>query len=213
MAGAPNEWAETEPVARDPGTGDDPSLVRRGASRVWSSMVAHPILAILLAISVAGAGAIMVTYTTDSSVTTATTEPPVQYNTGGDTGSTTDYVSSFSISTNKTYLTATVNGVPEANLTIDSFFKLQNVDDASQSVTLSTAQIANANVNDYSIIVVDGSDNQVGHLDLQAASPSTTFSIPASTTYDAKLHLELASGTADKDLGGGLSSSISLSVS
>lgn len=175
-------------------------------------MVAHPFLAILLAISVAGAGAIMVTYTTDSSVTTATTEPPVQYNTGGDTGSTTDYVSSFSISTNQTYLTATVNGVPEANLTIDSFFKLQNVDDASQSVTLSTAQISDTDVTDYSILILDGSTVK-GHLDLKAASPSTTFSIPASTTYDAKLHLKLASGTADKDLGGGLSSSISLSVS
>lgn len=213
MAGASDEMTGMAPPDDLSDPGDDDPFWRRGASRLWSTMVAHPFLAILLAISIAGAGAIVVTYTTDSTVTTATTEPPVQYNTGGDTGSTTDYVSAFSISTNKTSLTATVNGVPEANLTIDSFFKLQNVDDESQSVTLSTAQIANANVDDYSIVVLDGSDNLVGHLDLQAASPTTTFSIPASTTYDAKLYLELASGTSDSDLGGGLSSSISLSVS
>lgn len=190
----------------------DPSWPLRAMRKLWASAVAHPVLAIVVAISTLGAGAIVVTYTTDSTVTTETTPPPVQFATGGDTGSTGDYVTAFSLSTNKTYLTSTVKGVPEANLTIDSYFKLTNVDDTSKSVTLSTAQVSDADVTDYSIIILDGSTVK-GHLDLKAASPTTTFSLPSSTTYDAKLHLELASGTTDADLSGGLSNSISLSVS
>lgn len=198
--------------ASDQDGGDKPAFPVRAVRSLRASTAAHPVLAALLAISTVGAAAIVVTYTTDSTVQTQTTDPPVQLATGGDTGSTSDYVTAFSLSTNNTYLTSTVKGVPEANLTIDSYFKIENVDDTSRSVTLSTAQVTDTDVTDYSILVLDGSTVK-GHLDLEAASPSTTFTLPASTTYDAKLHLELASGTTDADLGGGLSTTISLSVS
>lgn len=199
------------PASPPDGT-DEPSWWFAAIRKVWATTAAHPVLATLLVISTVGGASIVVTYVNDSTVQTQTTEPSVQFRAGDDTGSTSDHVPAFSLSSNQTYLTSTVKGVPEANLTVDSFFKLENVDDTSRSVTLSTAPVTDSDVNDYSILILDGSTVE-GHLDLQAASPSATFTLPASTTYDAKLHLELASGTTDADLGGGLSNSVSLSVS
>jgi len=182
-------------------------------SRVWRGIVAHPI-ALLVLVAALGTAGIVVTYTTDTSVTTQTTDPPVQHKAGGDAGPNNkgDYVTSYSISTNNTNIDTTVKRVPEGNLTIDSFFRIENKDDQSQKVTLDTSQISNANLNDYSILIEDSSNNVQGHLDLQAGSPSTTFTMANSDTYDGKLYLELASGTTDSDLSGGLSSSITLTV-
>jgi len=181
-------------------------------SRVWNLLVSKPLL-VLVALATLTGAAITVTYLTDTTVTTETADPPVQFRDGGDTSSTGDYVTSFSRSTNDTYLTATVKGVPEANLTVDSFFKLENVDDAEKSVTLSTSQVTNGNVDDYSIVVLDDTSNTVDVLELTESSPSASTSIPASTTYEGKLHLELASGTTDSDLNDGLDVKISLDVS
>lgn len=187
-------------------------------ARVWLWTKGHPLLiAFILAATVASA-AVTISYTTPSTLTAQTVSPPVQYLAGTDAGpaALSDYVTAYSISTNKTFFTSTIKGVPEATLTVDSFFRLDNVDDASRSVTLTTAQVANANVDAYTLAVYDSTDTLQGTMDLTAASPSASFTIPAnggSEPFYATLTLTLASGTTDADLGGGIASTISLSVS
>lgn len=184
--------------------------------RIW--IIAHPLAVLLLVATVAG-GAITLVYGTDSTVTTQSTDPPVQYLAGDDAGPSTlsDYVTAYSFSTNKTSFTATVKGVPEATLTVGSFFKLDNLDDASKSVTLSTAQVSNTKITAYAIKVFNAGGTLQATLDLKASSPSAAFTIPAhgnaGEPFYATLELTLASGTTDADLGGGLSNDISLSVS
>lgn len=163
--------------------------------RVWRWSAAHPVLAALLVVAGVAAAAITVTYTTASTLTTSVTPPPIQFVAGDDTGSLTDYVTAYTISTNKTYLTTTVKGVPEATLSVGSFFKLQNVDDASHTVTLSTSNVTNSLATAYTLQIYDNSDGLVDTLNLRAASGTVTASatIPASTTYYTKLTLTLAS--------------------
>lgn len=162
----------------------------------WS--VAHPVLAALIVVSGVAAAAITVTYTTTSTVSTTTTPPPIQFLAGDDAGpaALTDYVTAYSISSNKTYITSTVKGVPEATLLVGSFFKLQNVDDASHAITLSSANVTNSLVTAYTIGIYDTTPTLVDTLDLRAASGTVTASatIPAGQTYSARLTLTLASG-------------------
>ncbi|HUR68810.1 MAG TPA: hypothetical protein VM370_06145 [Candidatus Thermoplasmatota archaeon] len=176
--------------------------------RRWS--VAHPALAILLAVSGVAAAAITVTYTTNSTLSTSVTPPPIQFLVGDDTGSLTDYVTAIAISTNKTYLTSTVKGVPEATLTVGSFFKLQNIDDASHAITLSSSNVTNSLVSAYTIKVYDASDVLVDTLDLRAGSGTVTANatIPAGATYHTKLTLTLASGAGANNVA--LSNAISM---
>jgi hypothetical protein len=176
--------------------------------RRWA--ITHPLLLVLLMIAGVAAAAITVTYTTSSTLTTSVTPPPIQFLVGDDTGSLTDYVTAISISTNKTYLTSTVKGVPESTLTIGSYFKLQNVDDASHAVTLSSANVTNSLVTAYTIQIYDNSNVLVDTLDLRAAAATVTASatIPAATTYYTKLTLTLASTSGANNVA--LSNSVSL---
>ncbi len=188
--------------------------------RVGLWIKAHPFMAVgLLVIAGLATAATVISYTTDSTVTTQTTPPPIQYVAGDDAGpaALSDYVSAYTISTNKTYFTSTIKGVPEATLTVDSYVKIDNVDDASHTVTLTTAQVSNGNVDAYSLAIYNANDVLQDTLDLTAATPSASFTIPAdgdaAEPFYAKLTLTLASGTTDASLGGGLSNSIDLAVS
>ena len=185
-------------------------LPRRQGSRL--RLLATRPLILLLVVAGVAAAAITVTYTTSSTITTSVTPPPVQFLAGDDAGPSalTDYVSAYSISTNKTYFTATVKGVPEATLTVDSFFKLENVDDAPRAVTLSTAQVSNAFVSAYTIQLYNPSNALQGTLTLTAASPSVTVTIPAGTVYYAKLTLTLATGAGLNNVA--LSNTLAISV-
>jgi hypothetical protein len=178
-----------------------------------TSIATNPIT-IIVAVAAVGTAAIVVTYSTDSDVTTKTIDPPVQYKAGDDAGpsNTGDYVTSYSISTSNTYITSTVKGVPEGDLTIDSFFKLENVESSSETVELSSSQVSNANVNDDTLEIQDSGDSKQATLDLTKSSPSASFTIGGSTTYHAALYLELASGTTPSDLNDGLSSKVTLKL-
>lgn len=161
----------------------------------WAS--AKPLAAVaLVALTGLAAAAITVTYTNSSTVTTSVAPAPIQFAAGDDAGPAvlTDYVSAYAISTNKTYISATVKGVPESTMTIGSFFKLQNVDDDAHPVTLSTTQVSNAYVGAYTIGIYTTGGSLVDTLMLTAASPSVTFNLPAGTTYVGRLTLQLASG-------------------
>jgi hypothetical protein len=185
-----------------------PSGFGRKALR-WT--VAHPLLAAILVVAGVAAAAITVTYTTSSTLTTSVAPPPIQLLAGDDTGVLGDYVSALTISTNKTYLTATVKGVPEATLTVGSFFKIQNVDDADHTVTLSSSNVTNSLASAYTIEIRDDSDVLVDTLDLREASATVTAqaTIPAGTTYSTRLVLTLGSGAGADNVD--LSNAIALS--
>lgn len=156
--------------------------------------VTHPTLAAVLVISSVAAAAITVTYTTNSTLATTVTPAPIQLLAGDDTGVLSDYVTALTISANKTYLTTSVKGVPEATLTVGSFFKIQNVDDIAHPITLSTSNVTNSLVSAYTIEIRDGSNDLVDTLNLRAASGTVSASatIPAGATYTTKLTLTLA---------------------
>lgn len=191
------------------GTPGSPQPDQGPITRTWNVLIGHPLIIALLITGIATA-AITVTYLNDSTMTADQIQAPVQFQTGDDTGSTGDYVSAFSLSSDATYFTATVNGVPEANLTVGSFVKLANTDDSGHTVTISTSQVTHADVDTYNLVLLDDGGSAVDTLDLTAASPSASTTIPASTTYEARLHLELASGASLPD--GGIDSAITLSV-
>lgn len=175
-------------------TREKPSLLPRLARRVKSGIVMHPILAIVIVAGFAAA-AIGVTYTTPIAVTAGVVPPPVQFAPGADTRSVTDHVTAFAVSPEKTYFTSTVKGVPEATLEVGSYVKILNTDDASHGVTITTdAVTGNAFVSAFTIRFYDASSTLAGTLDLDAASPSVTLTIPAGETWTGKLTLTLASG-------------------
>ena len=180
-----------------PRSADTPKPRTTGGTgaRIARWAIANPLTAALVVAGVAAA-AITVTYTTSSTLSTSVTPPPIQLLAGDDTGSLTDYVTALTISTNKTYLTTTVKGVPEATLVVGSFFKIQNVDDAAHTVTLSTANVTNSLVTGYTLELYDNNNVLTDTIDLRAASAtvSASESIPAGTTYYTKLSLTLASG-------------------
>lgn len=175
------------PKPRTPGGSTGARLAR------WA--VANPLTAALVVAGVAAA-AITVTYTTTSTLTTSVTPPPIQFLVGDDTGSLSDYVTQMTISSNKTYLQTTLKGVPEATVTVDSFFKIRNVDDASHAITLSTANVTNSLVTAYTIQIYDATPTLVDTINLRAATATVGASatIPAATTYSGKVTITLASG-------------------
>lgn len=178
---------------------------------LWRRTLAHPVLAALVVAGIAAA-AITVTYSNTSTVTTSVTPPPVQFLAGDDSGPSalSDYVTAYAISANKTSFSATVKGVPEAQLIVGSFFKLENVDDAAHTVTLSTTQVSNAFVSTYTIAIYDGADDLQDTLTMTAASPSATFTIPAGDTFYATLTLTLATGAGLDNVA--LSNALTLTV-
>lgn len=157
------------------------------------------VVGVLLATGGLAAAAVTITYANPSTLTTSVTPPPIQL-AAGDDSALGDYVTAYAISANRTYLTTTVKGVPEASLAVGSFFKLQNVDDASHGVTLSTANVTNSLVTAYTLEIYDGSSALQTTLNLRAATanPSATFTIPAGQTWSVKLTLTLAT-TAGAD--------------
>lgn len=179
--------------------------------RIMRVAAAHPVIALITVAGLAAA-AVTVSYSTSSTVTTSVTPPTIQFLSGDDAGPSalTDYVSAFTISNNKTYMTATINGVPEATLGIDSLFKLQNIDDASHLIWLNTTQVSNAFVTAYTIQLYDASNVLKGTLTLTAASPSVSTTIPAGETFYGKLTLTLATGAGAHNVA--LSNTLSLAT-
>lgn len=181
--------------------------------RLFRWAAAKPLLATALLVSAGvAAAAITVSYTTSSTITTSVTAAPVQFVAGDDAGPSTltTFVTAYVISSNKTYVTATVKGVPEATMTIDSFVKLSNVDSASRTVTLTTTQVSNAYVGAYTLKVYNPSSVLQDTLTLTAASPSASFTIPAGQTFTGKLTLTLLTGAGADNVA--LTPSISMTV-
>lgn len=150
-----------------------------------------PAAAVLVLLGTAAA-AITLTYTTSSAQSLGVKAAPVQFSVGAD-GGVSDYVPALAFTTNRTAFTASVVGVPEANVTIGDLVHIANIDTRAHSVTLSTAQIANANINTYKIDWYNGAA-YVGTLNFTAASPSVSFSLAAGAIYTAQTTIILAGG-------------------
>lgn len=167
----------------------------------------------VLAVAGLATAAVTLSYTNTSTVTTSVAPAPVQFLAGSDAGpaALSDYVTAYSISTNKTFITATVKGIPEGTLAVGSFFQLRNVDDTARSVTLSTAQVTNAYVTAYTLQVYTANNTLASTLSMTSTSPSATFTLPAGATYTARLTLTLASGAGADNVA--LTNAVALAVS
>lgn len=175
---------------------------------------AKPLVAAVGLVAVAGVAAAAITYlySTNSTLSTSVVAAPVQFQAGDDAGPSalSTAVTAYSISTNKTYFTATVKGIPEGSLVIDSFAKLANVDSASRAVSISTTQVSNAFVTAYTVEILNATNVSKGTLTLTDASPSVTVTIPATETYHAKLTLTLATGAGANNVA--LSNGLTISL-
>lgn len=155
--------------------------------------IALPQVIAALALVGTATAAVTLAYANSSPLALGVKAAPVVYSAGAD-GGVSDYVPSFAISTNATYFTSTIRGVPEATVTIDELLRVSNVDTRAHAVTISTSQVTNAFVTAYKLEFYDGA-TLVGTLDLKAASPSVTFpTLAAGKTLTAKATLALASG-------------------
>lgn len=179
-------------------------------STVSKGLVAFQVAGILVLAGTAAA-AVSLTYASSSSQTLGVKAAPVQYVAGAD-AAIGDYVTAFSLSTNKTYYTAAIRGVPEASVTLSDLVDISNVDARSHNVTLSAPQNANANVQTYKIDWYDGA-TLVGTLDFKAASPSVTFSsMAAGKTYVGKLTVALGSGAGANNVNDALAVAMAVSA-
>jgi hypothetical protein len=156
------------------------------------SLLAFQVVGVLVLAGTAAA-AVSLTYASTSSQSLGVKAAPVQY-VGGADSALGDYVTAFTISTNRTFYTAVVKGVPEAIVTIGDLVDVSNVDARAHNVTLSAPQNTNANVLAYKTDFYDGA-TLVGTIDFKAASPSTTFtSMAAGKTFTGKVTIQLAGG-------------------
>lgn len=170
------------------GIRDDPVL-----SPVRVTRVAFPqMLGILLVVGVAAA-AITLIYSTTSNQSLRAKSVPVIYQAGADSGAS-DYVTGLTISTNQTFFTSTVKGVPEATVVIADLVDVSNADARVHTVTLSAPQNTNTMVTAYKIDWFDGATN-VGTLDFKAGSPNVTFTnMAAAKVFVGKVTITLAAG-------------------
>lgn len=104
------------------------------------------------------------------------------------------YVPAYELATNLSSISATVHGVAESSLVIDSFFKLHNSDARSHAVTLTATPAANSYVQGYAIAIYEASGAPQATLDLATAAPTASFVVPPGATFSARLTLTLASG-------------------
>ena len=151
-------------------------------------------VALALLTLVASAKAAIVLTTTGSLHTTAV-EPAVRFELGP-AGSSARYFSPFSLSANATIASGIVLGRAGADLYAKDALRIANARAAPQSVTLSAAQLSNAQLDVFRWHLYDGA-TLLATLDMEAADPSIAFTLPASTTYRLDLRLDLADGAGN----------------
>lgn len=150
-------------------------------------------MALSLALATGAQGAIVVESV--SHVSTSAMAPPVKLELGA-SGSSARYFSSFALSANATVASGTMLGRAGADLYAKDVLRVVNTHAADQSVTLSSAQLSNAQLDVFVAYVYDGAA-LVASMDLEAASPSMSFTLPASSTYRLDLRLDLADGAGN----------------
>lgn len=152
---------------------------------------AHPLAALLVTAGLAGA-AVAVTYTSASTLTTGVTAAPVELEAGAGLANT-RYFDAGALTANKTTLGGTLKARAGADLVVKDVVRVANRAGSAQSVTLAADPVSNARVEVLGLTVRNGG-SVVGTLDYRAASPSVSFTLPASTTYVLDLRVDLADG-------------------
>lgn len=155
-------------------------------------MIARAAVAALVVLLLSGGAEAAITLAATSGIATSVVAPPVRLELG-DAGSATRYFSPLALSSNATILSGTMVGRAGADVYAKDVVRMVNARASDQGVTLSAAQLSNARLDVFQWLVYDGAA-LVATLDMETASPSVTFTLPASTTYRLDARLDLADG-------------------
>lgn len=130
-----------------------------------------------------------------STLTTGVVAPPVKFELGA-SGSSARYFSPFTLSSNATILSGTMLGRAGADLYAKDAIRVVNSRASAQTVVLSSTQLTNAQLDVFELKLYNGA-TLVATMDMEGASPSLSFSLPASTTYRIDMRLDLADGAGN----------------
>lgn len=156
------------------------------------------LLAVALALTLAGAAAAEVVLRQGASVlSVGATEPPVAFAAGAQSAEG-RHVKSFALTVNKTGFVASLRGVPQAIVAVPELARLENGGASAQTVTVSAERTSSAAVLAYRLEFLDGT-SLVGTLDLRASSPSTTFTLAGGAALKVRAVLQLAEGAGNHD--------------
>lgn len=133
-----------------------------------------------------------ITVVAESGLTTSVVAPPVRFELGAG-GAATRYFSPFTLSSNATSVSGVMVGRAGADVFAKDALRIVNARASPQSVTLAAGQLASAQLDVFQWLVYDGS-TLIATLDVESASPSVAFTLPASTTYRLDARMDLADG-------------------
>jgi hypothetical protein len=148
--------------------------------------------AVLVAALVATGVDAAITWQSASTLTTSVISSPVTF-AAGTAASNTRYFSSFALSTNATSFAVTIAERAGGDVNVKDVVQLVSQSGSALPLTLSAGQVSNANILAFTWTVKNGTST-VATLDMQAASPSAAFTLPAGLTYKLDLRLKLIPG-------------------
>lgn len=161
-------------------------------------------VALLLTTLVATAAIAGVILRQDVATSAAAVTPDVVFANGNDYAAINSAgFATLTIGTSETSASLTVNGVPgAADLQLVDLLKLTNQDGTQgYNVTLARSTTLDASISEFTVHVLDSGDTEIVAWDASAAATSSTFSLPASTTYDITIDMVVNDGTAVGSLG------------
>lgn len=158
--------------------------------------VVGSIASVLLITSAAVTAAILIQQ--DVTVSGASQDSDVKFvdGTGGVAG-----FATVAIGTSGASATISLTGIAGASLQVTDLLRIQNTD-ATQAytVTLSRSGAPNAAIESLVFTVLDGVTT-IKSFDAASAASATAFTLPVSTTYDIRINVGVADGTAAGPLG------------
>jgi hypothetical protein len=160
-----------------------------GFGRAWV------LLAATLAVALGGQAALQ--WAATSTITTRAQDPPVAFELGDQAGDA-RWFATLDLSTNATSFTAEVDARAGATMVVTDAVRLAETGGAERSVTFTGSSVSNARIEafDWDVRNDTASQATVDHL---AASPSASFTLPADTTYELDLRVDLADGAGSNN--------------
>lgn len=105
------------------------------------------------------------------------------------------YVSNVAVTPNGTSFEASITGRLGGDVTVKDVVRLASTATGTRNVTLHGTQVSNPNVPIISWTVRNGGST-VATLDMRAAAPTATFTIPAGQSYELDLRVKVLRGVA-----------------
>ncbi len=138
----------------------------------------------------------------DIATTPSAVVPDVKFETGTDYATiNTAGFATLTIGSSGASATLSLNGVAGAALTsLTSLAKVHNTDSVAYTIGFARSTTLNAAITDFTVTVKNGGTTILTWNAVSAAT-SSTFSLPATTTYDINIQLAVADGTAAGALG------------